>query len=84
VDQRARADHSNAMSKGLQRSLGRTVARLRRAAGFSQEQFAVRVRVHRTYMSEIERGASNVSLDVIERIAKALSITIGELFSQRE
>jgi transcriptional regulator with XRE-family HTH domain len=72
------------MSKALQRNLGRTVARLRRESGFSQEKFAVRVRVHRTYMSEIERGVSNISLDVIERIAKALSISVGELFSQGE
>jgi transcriptional regulator with XRE-family HTH domain len=35
-------------------------------------------------MSEIERGVSNISLDVIERIAKALSISVGELFAQGE
>ena len=64
--------------------LGRTVRRLRKEAGYSQESFADRCRVHRTYMGAVERGETNISLNNIERIAKALSIGVGDLLHQAE
>lgn len=62
----------------LQRFGGR-VRELRKAKGLSQEAFAARCGLDRTYISGIERGNRNVALRNIEVIAKALGITIGEL-----
>ncbi len=47
------------LSVGLERA----VVRLRKEAGYSQEAFAVKCKVHRTYMTGIESGKHNVSLD---------------------
>ncbi len=50
----------------------RNVRRLRSATGLSQEQLASRAGLHRTYVSSIERGQRNVSLENIFAIAQAL------------
>lgn len=68
----------------LRIGFGKAVARLRREAGYSQEAFALACKVHRTYMTGIERGKHNVSLDIMERIAKGLRIDTGELMAEAE
>ncbi len=68
----------------LRTKLGRAIRRLRREAGYSQESFADRCGVHRTYMGAVERGETNISLDNLERIAKALSLTAGQLLLEAE
>ncbi len=52
---------------------GRNVRKLRRAVGLSQEALADRARLHRTYVSSVERGKRNVSLENIYAIAAALA-----------
>lgn len=64
----------------LRKSLGNRVRELRRDAGVSQEDFADSCGFARSYMSRIERGTSNLSLDGIERLASAFGISVGELF----
>ena len=61
--------------------LGRTVRRLRKQAGYSQESFADACKLHRTYMGAVERGETNISLDNIERIARGLRLTPGQLLA---
>jgi len=56
----------------------------RKRMGFSQEELAGRAGLHRTYVADIERGARNLSLANIEKLAKALDTTIPVLFSQGE
>ncbi len=68
----------------LRARLGRTIRRLRQEAGYSQESFADRCKVHRTYMGSVERGETNISLDNLERIAKALDLSAGQLLSEAE
>jgi transcriptional regulator with XRE-family HTH domain len=68
----------------LKIGLGRAVARLRRAAGYSQEAFALTCKVHRTYMTGIERGRHNVSLEILERVAKGLRLDTGQLMAAAE
>ncbi|HXT14635.1 MAG TPA: helix-turn-helix transcriptional regulator [Gemmatimonadaceae bacterium] len=68
----------------LQAKLGRTIQRLRKDAGYSQESFADEVGVHRTYMGAVERGEKNISLRNIERIADALKIRTSELLRRAE
>jgi len=58
----------------LRQQFGINVKRLRKEAGYSQEAFADIAGVARSYASDIERGARNPTLEVVERIAKALNI----------
>ena len=58
---------------------GNRVRQLRKARGFSQEAFADKCRLDRTYISGIERGKRNVALRNIEAIAHALAVSISEL-----
>ena len=68
----------------LRLRLGHTIRRLRKDAGYSQESFADRCRVHRTYMGAVERGETNISLDNIERIARGLRLTPAQLLAEAE
>jgi transcriptional regulator with XRE-family HTH domain len=61
------------------RRLGQNVRRLREAAGHSQEAFADLADLHRTYISDIERGARNPTIRVVEKLASALKVNTGTL-----
>lgn len=64
----------------VQKRLGKRVAELRRKKGFSQEAFAHECGFHRSYMGAVERGEKNITIAMIEKIAKAFNITLSELF----
>lgn len=68
----------------LRIGFGRAVARLRKEQGFSQETFALKCKIARTYMTGIESGKHNVSLDLMERIAKGLKMDSGQLLTEAE
>jgi transcriptional regulator with XRE-family HTH domain len=55
--------------------------RLRLLAGLSQEALAERAGLHRTYVSSIERGERNITLENIFRLAEALGADPRELFA---
>ena len=58
---------------------GKRLREKREALGLSQEAFAGKCNLDRTYISGIERGLRNVSLRNIEVIAKALGTSVSEL-----
>lgn len=53
---------------------------LRAEKGWSQETLALEAGLHRTFVAHVERGARNVSLDNIERLALALGVSVSRLF----
>jgi len=59
--------------------LGRNVRRLREERGWSQEDYADRAGIHRTYVSDIERGKRNPTVTVVEKLAKPLEVEPGRL-----
>jgi len=59
---------------------GERVRELRQAAGLSQEAFAEHCGLDRTYISGIERGKRNVSLENLKVLARALNVTLSRLF----
>jgi transcriptional regulator with XRE-family HTH domain len=59
---------------------GFAVRMRREELGLTQEVFAERVGIHRTYLSDVERGQRNISLLNIERVATALELALSELF----
>jgi transcriptional regulator with XRE-family HTH domain len=63
--------------------VGLNVQRLRRAKDYSQEELAHRADIHQTYLSGVERGRRNPSIQVLERIAKALGADVEEFFRRR-
>lgn len=59
----------------IQKKFGNKLKEIRKQKGLSQEKLAFKSSLHRTYISDIERGSRNVSLVNIEKIAKALNIS---------
>ena len=57
-----------------------SVKGLRIQLGISQEKLAKRTDLHRTYISDIECGSRNVSLENIDRLARALEVSVSHLF----
>ena len=58
---------------------GEKLRKLRKQRGISQEELAGRAGLHRTYVSSVERGERNVSLETIERLARGLGLPMGDL-----
>ena len=67
------------MTDDIRIRFGRRVRELRIAQGYSQEAFAAKCGLDRTYIGGIERGERNVALRNIQIISNALGITISEL-----
>ncbi len=66
----------------LKTTLGVAIKTERSALGLSQEQLAERAGLHRTYVSDVERGARNPSIATVERLADALELPISVLFDR--
>ncbi len=62
----------------LQR-LARNLRLLRQEKGWSQEVFAEEAGLHRTYISDLERGARNPTITVVDKLAVALGVAPGRL-----
>ena len=60
------------------------VRQLRRKRGFSQEGFAAHCGLHRTYMGDIERGEANLSLCIIDKIARGFALPIAKLMGRMD
>jgi len=60
---------------------GQKVKKMRLELGLSQEEFAFKADIHRTYVSGIERGARNPSLTMVEKLANGLETTMSELLT---
>lgn len=61
-------------------AFGGRVREHRLSAGLSQEELAEAAGIHRTYVSSVERGRRNVSLDNIIALARALKVDVAQLF----
>ena len=66
--------------ENIQKRFGNRVRELREQKGLSQEALAFAARVHRTYLGGIERGERNPSLKNINTIARALKVSLSDLF----
>ena len=62
------------------RALGARIRALRHAQGWSQEVLADRASLHRTYVSSVELGERNISMDNLYAVADALHVQVRELF----
>lgn len=69
------------MSKSILKKFGKRVREERLKQNLSQEELAEKAEVHRTYIGMIERAEKNITLQNIEKIAKALRISLDKLMS---
>lgn len=66
--------------KSIRLIFGERVRELRLAAGLKQDEFADKCGFARSYMSRIETGGANPSLDAVQTLAVALKVPVRELF----
>lgn len=62
--------------------LGNAIKNERCALGISQEELAARSGLHRTYISDVERGTRNPSIESVQRLAGALQMSVSALFDR--
>ncbi|MBS0210345.1 MAG: helix-turn-helix transcriptional regulator [Planctomycetes bacterium] len=63
----------------LHTRFGDNLRKVRKSRGLSQEGLADKAALHRTYISSVERGERNVTLETIEKLAKALGVPMTRL-----
>lgn len=68
----------------IQMSFGNVIKKYRKNLGLSQEKFALKISMDRTYYASVENGKRNISLKNIENIAKGLNMKISEIFKDIE
>ena len=71
----------SSMKRGILIKFGNKVRKERAKLGLSQEKLATKAGVHRTYIGMIERAEKNITLENIEKVAKALSLKLSDFFS---
>lgn len=60
--------------------LGKRIRELRQQTGLSQEKFALKIGMDRTYFASVEAGKRNIAIVNIKKVADGLGITLSELF----
>jgi two-component system, response regulator len=68
----------------VQSPLGSALKKRRLHLGLSQEELANRAGLHRTYITDVERGSRNPSLETIQKLARALEVQLSDVFLQIE
>ncbi len=63
----------------IRERLARNLRSLRTERGWSQEALADEAGIHRTYVSDLERGARNPTITVVDKLASALGVSVGRL-----
>ncbi len=63
----------------FQRALGERARRLRKKRGWTQEEFAHRCDIHRSYMGAVENGRYNFTLKTVYKLAKGLDTSVSAL-----
>jgi len=64
--------------------IGQRIKALRLEANLSQEALGLKAEVDRTYVTDVENGRRNVSVEILDRLIKALQVSIAEFFNAKE
>lgn len=76
--------HRTEEQKAFEKALAMVIRRTRLALGLSQEELAHQVGLHRTYMSDIEKGTRNLTLHTLVMLADGLQVSCRYLIRQAE
>src|SRR5580765_8001868 len=71
-------------TQDVRKIFGAELRRRRKELGLSQEEFGERANLHRTYVSDVEAGKRNPSLQSMQRLASAVGTSIGSVFGAME
>lgn len=64
---------------GIMKRVAENMRRIRNKRGLTQQTLADKVKIHRVYLAQMEGATRAPSLEMLERLAKALKVTVGEL-----
>ena len=64
--------------------VGQRIKELRKIILLSQEALANKADVDRTYVTDVENGRRNVSVEILDRLINALDVTVSEFFNAKE
>ena len=64
--------------------IGQRIKTLRKELGLSQEALALKSEVDRTYMTDVENGRRNISIEILEKIIIGLEMSFNEFFTSKE
>lgn len=70
--------------EGLLLNLGSVVKSQREQLGITQEELARRAGLHRTYITDVEGGKRNITIESMLKLASALNVSIADIFSKAE
>ncbi len=68
----------------LKQKVGLRIRQLRKELELSQEALALKAEVDRTYVTDVEAGRRNVSLEILERLIRALEVSVADFFNCKE
>ena len=68
----------------IKEKIGQRIRSLRKELNLSQEAIALKAEVDRTYITDVENGRRNVSVEILERIIEALQVSINDFFNDKE
>lgn len=68
----------------IKQKVGLRIKELRKQLELSQEGLAYKSEVDRTYVTDVENGRRNVSLEILERLIKGLNVSFSEFFNSKE
>lgn len=64
----------------IQKKIGERIRELRTQTGLSQEKFALKIGMDRTYFASVELGRRNIAIVNLEKIANGLGVSLSDLF----
>jgi transcriptional regulator with XRE-family HTH domain len=68
----------------LKEKVGLRIRQLRKEQELSQEALGYKAEVDRTYVTDVENGRRNVSVEILERLIRALEVSVAEFFNSKE
>jgi transcriptional regulator with XRE-family HTH domain len=68
----------------MQVAIGERIAKLRKAKNLSQQQFSYDAEIERSYLTHVEKGRKNISVETLLKITKALDISLKDFFDSKE
>jgi transcriptional regulator with XRE-family HTH domain len=68
----------------IKQKVGQRIRELRKELNLSQEALAYKAEVDRTYMTDVENGRRNVSIEILEKIVAALKVSFSEFFNSKD
>ena len=63
-------------------AIGERIAELRKAKNLSQQQFSYEAEIERSYLTHVEKGRKNISIDTLIKITSALGISLKDFFNE--